>query len=760
MNRRLLWSMRRRDILLGTMLFGTMQLGAMLFGPNALRAQVINPARGVDPRVIYGQLDRFGPWDDRNYNLTLEDLAVLAPDEALLTDAIPAFYRVLLRSRHPELRRSGPAQYPRSALPRFLIEFGGYLYEGSLYRGADRVDGRTRLVLEQGVDAAEAFFERLLGGEARVTSPNGAAESAVAISPVNPDIVIAGSNGPGSGQQMHRSIDGGETWSEGAALPLDGTCCDPTVGWSSDGTKAYTATLGSAVWIYRSSDGGQNWDDLLAETPGDPRREIGAASSDKEYLHVDTHPTSPNLDNIYLTWHEGNTMYFSRSTDFGDTWASKLNLGCCGIGSDITSDRSGNVYHLWPSFNSQQMIVQKSTNGGTSFLPNVVVAATQAAFAFSIPSIENRQAFVYVAADTDRTDGPYADSIYAAWTDSTAATTETAANNHARIQVAYSRDGGVSWTVVTPHETNDANTVDRWHPWLAVAADGAVHVVFYDTRRDATRTSVDFFHSVSTNGGQSFGAPERLTTVQSPNITNTFEFGDYNGLDVVVGRLLTVFTDNRPEGAQVGESVDVYAAGRGFESADLRITKDDGVTQVETGGNVTYILTAENLGPDAVMGATVADAFPTELSCSWTCVASAGASCTPGPTVGDISDSVGLPASGSVTYTASCQVSGAASGTLTNTATITSPVSDPVLGNNNGSDVDDVIGACTLPDDDLVLQNDTINTAGQVEQACNSITAGPAYSIVAPGEMTFRVRNRVLLRSGFSVGPGATFHSG
>jgi len=56
-----------------------------------------------------------------------------------------------------------------------------------------------------------------------------------------------------------------------------------------------------------------------------------------------------------------------------------------------------------------------------------------------------------------------------------------------------------------------------------------------------------------------------------------------------------------------------------------------------------------------------------------------------------------------------------------------------------------------------VLANETINTAAQLKEACNSITAGPAYAIVSPGGMTFRTRSMIVLGSGFSVAVGATF---
>ena len=81
-------------------------------------------ACGVDQRVDYIALTKFGPWDDRNYRLTAEDLEYLAPDEDELHIPIPAFFRVDLRREMPQLRRSGPAQYPRSAVPLFKNRYG------------------------------------------------------------------------------------------------------------------------------------------------------------------------------------------------------------------------------------------------------------------------------------------------------------------------------------------------------------------------------------------------------------------------------------------------------------------------------------------------------------------------------------------------------------------------------------------------------------------------------------------------------------
>jgi hypothetical protein len=539
----------------------------VLFVPAAIaQTQDVRQSRGVDSsNVRYETLTRFGPWDDRNYQLSKADLEVLAENEEELADPIPVFFRVKMRKEWKALRREGPAQYPRSALQIFRLLYTGYELNGKYYNRAEIRNGRF-FVPETRTNLVPTPANRFLSGEVRVTTPEGAAESAIKMSPVNPNIVVAGSNGPGTGQRMHYSSDGGATWTQ-TTLPLGGTCCDPTVDWKSDGSIAHTATLGNcglsgcAVWYYRSSDSGQTWTDLQSVTPGDPRRELTNSGSDKEFLHVDKFASSPFLDNVYLTWHDANVLQFASSSDDGSTWTTtSFSSDPVGIGSDIVTDRNGRVYYIWAGTNSSQIHLKTSTDGGATFATGtIVIASTNAAFDFPIPSMETRRAWIYVSADADLSSGPFGGSIYAAWTDTTAAESTTAANNHARIQVAFSRDNGASWTIVTPHETTDSNSVDRWNQWLAVGADGTVHVIFYDTRNDTSRSSVDLYHSLSTDGAATFSTPERVTAESSPNISDTFEFGDYNGLDAVMDKAIAIYTDNRQESSGAGDSIDVYA---------------------------------------------------------------------------------------------------------------------------------------------------------------------------------------------------------
>ncbi|GAB4187598.1 MAG: hypothetical protein Tsb002_13090 [Wenzhouxiangellaceae bacterium] len=546
-------------------LFIVILLLALLSSP-ALAQQRIDPSRGVDPRVDYAEMTRLGPWDDRNYQLTTADLALLADNEQELRIPIPVFYRVLLRRTYPDMPRTGEPQYPRSALNYFMQRYGGYLIDGQLYGDVTLTEAGRYEVLEQEGSAPQDLPQLHLApllGNVLVNPTGGAAESSVSISPVNPDIVVVGVNG--SGQDMYWSNDGGNTWTE--STPLFGsTCCDPAMAWSSDGTLAYAVALGgNDVWFYRSDDNGQTWTDLEDDTPGDPRRELAgpsaAALDDKEFIHVDNNPASPFQDRIYITWHQNNVMQFAMSSDNGNTF-STISFGSepVGIGSDIATDRNGVVYHFWPATGAREIRMNRSTDGGVSFQPSTLVAPTNARFDFPLPSIEVRNAFVYVAADIDNTGGAFDGRIYTAWTDTIAPDNNADPQaNHARIVVGVSADGGGTWDTRIPHPTADELDVDRWHPWLRVGPDGTVHVVFYDTRNFPDRSGVDFFYTYSTDGADTFVEPIRITDESSPNASGGFEFGDYNGLDVSSDGGIAIFSDNRGEDGG-GPSIDVYVA--------------------------------------------------------------------------------------------------------------------------------------------------------------------------------------------------------
>jgi len=157
-------------------------------------------------------------------------------------------------------------------------------------------------------------------------------------------------------------------------------------------------------------------------------------------------------------------------------------------------------------------------------------------------------------------------------------------------------------------------------------------------------------------------------------------------------------------------------------TADLAISKTDGVTTAIPGTGLSYTIVVSNTGPDDAIGATVTDVIPAALTgVTWTCVAAGGASCTAAGS-GDINDTVNVPAGGSLTYTAIGTIDTSATGTLSNTATVTVPagVTDPNLSNNSATDT-----TTLTPEADLTItKTDGVTTAVPGTGTVYTIVAG------------------------------------
>ena len=168
-------------------------------------------------------------------------------------------------------------------------------------------------------------------------------------------------------------------------------------------------------------------------------------------------------------------------------------------------------------------------------------------------------------------------------------------------------------------------------------------------------------------------------------------------------------------------------------SADLSITKTDGVTQYAPGDTLTYTIVASNAGPGSADNAVFTDPAVSGLTAgSVTCGSAAGGAACPvvANTTVALMQGTGivvptLPAGGSVTFTVTATVNAGTTGTLVNTATIALPtgLTDPTPGNNSASDSN--TGPLTLP---LSCAANTLYTVDQTTRVLSQINAASGAS--------------------------------
>ncbi len=130
-----------------------------------------------------------------------------------------------------------------------------------------------------------------------------------------------------------------------------------------------------------------------------------------------------------------------------------------------------------------------------------------------------------------------------------------------------------------------------------------------------------------------------------------------------------------------------------IQMADVSVTKTDGVTSAMPGGNLTYTIVAANAGPNLDPAVSLNDTLPADLTCTYTSVASGGATGNTPAGAGDLTETLSMPAASSVTYTLFCTIDIMATGTLSNTATVAGSLADPDAGNNSATDADTALSA-------------------------------------------------------------------
>lgn len=343
------------------------------------------------------------------------------------------------------------------------------------------------------------------------------------------------------------------------------------------------------------------------------------------------------------------------------------------ITPDVAVDGTGNFVVVWNDYDILR---------GRRFASDGTALDDEFFFGFgSVPKVA-RLAEGFVVVWTGPLSGNYAQRFAS---DGSVLGGELVAGAMGRSNAAVAPDSDGDFVVVWRNFYDDTIESKRF------ASDGSSLLVDFQVN---TTTGQLGNPDVSSDAGGNFLAvwPRSVTgdkSIRGQRIASNGTFlGDEFQVNTTTGLPTHPAVASAPNGNLVVVWSDAEIRGQRFtpdESADVAISKDDGVDRVLPGAQVVYTIVAENLGPSFADPVTVTDVFAAELTCEWTS-ATAGGAAGNSSGMGDLSETLSLPAGSSVTYTVTCDVDVGATGTLTNTATISSPLPDPVPSNNSATD--------------------------------------------------------------------------
>jgi hypothetical protein len=356
-------------------------------------------------------------------------------------------------------------------------------------------------------------------------------EPNVAVDPTDPLHVVASSNDYGSCcDQYYTTFDGGRTWSTGnmSTRGPNITGSDPITVFDpkhhtavhlslnyhvSSGIPAVNGDVVSSV----SRDGGLTWEVPTVVGHGRGARLF----SDKEDATVDTDVTSPFYGRIYVTWtgFDGppktvlaSPILMAYSDDGGTTWStpaviSGSNPAYCTYQTDgpagaCDEDQGsaprvgpGGVLHVafmnsqhsaaWEpgeQFENQYMVVTSHDGGRTFGRPVHVVDLEDGTRDYPL-NVDGRQTLSGLqvrvwGAGTLAVD-PRSGRLYISYSDNSAGVHDVADPTTRSEAYVVSSADGVTWSAPS---MVDPDVNESWFPWIDVAPDGTVGVLYNDRR--------------------------------------------------------------------------------------------------------------------------------------------------------------------------------------------------------------------------------------------------------------------------------------
>lgn len=315
------------------------------------------------------------------------------------------------------------------------------------------------------------------------------------------------------------SRNGGIDWTDGGTLVTNMFRSDPVLASDAEGRFYYLSLNNPNTYscdIWRSTNGGASWRLLGPATGGD-----------KAWITIDTTP-GPGHGSIYQDWDTSSpttTRDFTVSRDGGVTWSNPVVIPQTPYFGTLDVGPNGELYLL--GWNGSAFWVNRSTNAPNRALfpafdltVSVNLGGSQLFSTGPNPAGLLGQASIGVDRSTNSTRG----NVYALCSVGTG-------SGVCDVMFARSTDRGTTWSA--PLRINDPGPNSyHWFGTLAVAPNGRIDVVWFDTRNDPNNNFSELYYSSSSDGGLTWSANRAVSLAFNTTLgwPQQQKIGDYLGL--------------------------------------------------------------------------------------------------------------------------------------------------------------------------------------------------------------------------------------
>jgi hypothetical protein len=270
--------------------------------------------------------------------------------------------------------------------------------------------------------------------------------------------------------------------------------------------------------LWSSINGGQSWTLLSGEQ--------GAGGGDKQWFTIDKtngpgHGFQYQLDDGINC--NGGGVQFQRSTNGGVTWQSPVNIPNGPIYGSLDVDTNGNVF-LGGEGSTFYCIRSSNAQIGGQTPSFDQVTAVNMGGDLGSGGINGVGLTGMLFLAIDHSGGTTNNNIYML------ASVIPPGRSTTDVMFVRSTDGGVTFSA--PQKVNDDPVnPNKWH-WFgtfAVAPNGRLDAVWYDTRNAANNTDSQLFYSFSTDAGVTWSANVAVSSSFNPfeGYPNQSKIGDY-----------------------------------------------------------------------------------------------------------------------------------------------------------------------------------------------------------------------------------------